>query len=814
MKSRKFLSGILALAIAAFSTTGFVTVVAADELTASITEYSVGSKNIMIKLDSSVEAAVLESEITLTCDGVNVPVVASAVTTPGSDTGVTYTDAVTRAGYVYTLTPESGAMEMENVYELSIGDNFAKKFKLHEILKADFSSEADLDKFTTYQNGTAHTNVLTIDNGRMKVDNNGNNHVGKIALVPTNYQTFTNYTDCTIEFDAEFYSVSSGYSSIFGSGVKDNYVDKGTWAGFFAWSNGYMQLRDGTNRPFTGFFGGTSAPQIMNGSYKVVPRTGVAEMYYNGYRIADYAHESFTTNNVFAFNLLNSGAVIYLDNIAVTKVEEVVDIEFNGIVTEYSVGSKNITVKLDSSVDVSVLEPEITLTCDGVDVPVTAVAVTTPGSDTGVTYTDAVARSGYVYTLTPEAGVMETDKVYNLIIGDNFDKKFKVQEILKADFSSEADLDKFTTYQNGTAHTNVLSIDNGRMKVDNNGNNHVGKIALVPANYQTFADYTNCTIEFDAEFYSVSSGYTSLFGPGVIDNYVNKGSWAGFFGWQNGIMQLRDGTNRPFTGFFGGTSNPQIMNGTYKVVPRTGVAEMYYNDYRVADYAHESFTTNNAFAFNLQNTGAVIYLDNVAITRYVEYMPISIEEKDYDTLPEIMVDLGCKADMSLFDESYVTVWNGDTKVEGLNVESVDDDTLKITFTTPLEYKTEYTVTLNSKLPALGMAQTEWGEASFKTIPPTFDLLYFENDNGTLKAELKNYRETNGAKCIATIVMYDANNVMLTARVGGIKNVALGDTTKIELDIVPEAVKAKCYVWDNFTDMTTLFEETIELTDVE
>ena len=103
---------------------------------------------------------------------------------------------------------------------------------------------------------------------------------------------------------------------------------------------------------------------------------------------------------------------------------------------------------------------------------------------------------------------------------------------------------------------------------------------------------------------------------------------------------------------------------------------------------------------------------------------------------------------------------------------------------------------------------EYTPVKVKTMDPPFDLSSFEKTSDKFKAVIKNNRVLAPVVCMTTICQYDADNRLISVA-GGKYTVAMGDDEAVESNITSGAVKAKCFVWNNFTDMDTLFEEEID-----
>jgi len=385
----------------------------------------------------------------------------------------------------------------------------------------------------------------------------------------------------------------------------------------------------------------------------------------------------------------------------------------------------------------------------------------------------------------------------------DFEKIFEIEEILIDDFSS--DTSKWTLVQtngNSVYHgNNTLSIKDGKLQLltgEKNSYNH----ALLPADYANMFSLEDYTVEFDYTtindgdaYQFISFGLTTKVLPDINNFNLPR-------------FQVQDGGVRAY---LTGNSKYEYTKDSseaanYKFVAKDNRYVLYVNDKKMYDYTTDELDAVGAFGIIVYGNNAEYHFDNFKITKMTESITVKTAKEEYDINEDVVINLGSEIDVSMLDNSYINVKTGDTEIRNFELSAVDSNSINIHFTKPLEYKTEYTISISDELPAVGKNSYKYDDAFFTTIPPAFDLESFVNKNGTVTAVIKNNREETPVNCIATVVLYDDNNKMIGIE-GGKYEVELGKDDEIKID-VGDAVSAKCYVWSDFVSMDTLFEETI------
>ena len=497
--------------------------------------------------------------------------------------------------------------------------------------------------------------------------------------------------------------------------------------------------------------------------------------------------EELIIDNEFEINAMAKSATLTIDN--------------------FEADTECITIYPGGDTSVSELEGTITLKENGETVAFTVEEVKT--HDSNVNAFDYTANTNFSqaksYKVKKQGGFSCDTSYFIDIAAANYSKSFVIEEILSDDFSN--DTSKWTLAQESGNSvywgSNTMEIVDGALQVTT-GAACSYLHPLLPANFKNMVNLEDYTIQFDIRSLTALTGSDYYFKFGLTTNGVMP-----TIGSKDEAKYSVRADKYMSVQMMGGASTwvedatVDEANATFKMVAKDNRNVLFADGIKFADWTSNSYDAKGVFGISFQKDNAVYEIDNVIMTRVVEAVQAEVDKAEYDISDEVIVTLSNAYDTTALDKKLITV----SEVEGFEVAPIDEYSFKLTFTSPLEYKTKYTISISEDLPAVGMTNYKYGSVSFTTIPPAFDLESFKNDNGTLKAVLKNNREADGVSCIATIVMYDADNKMIGIN-GGVKSIALGEDDDVTLAVDSNAATAKCYIWDSFSGLNTIFEETI------
>lgn len=406
---------------------------------------------------------------------------------------------------------------------------------------------------------------------------------------------------------------------------------------------------------------------------------------------------------------------------------------------------------------------------------------------------------GAVYRLTI-SGLPSQDGTWS--------KAFKINSIYVNDFSDETRVDwEFKQTNPSTTYhgDNNAVIEDGVMKIttgEKNSENHV--LTFDYDNMLTQSDYT---IEFDFTPVEASSG--NWIRMGVSNDFKTAASSAAGFHLQSGTIRtyvIPNGSSFNWS-FIANFGKPAVgVTGRYKMVIKDGRYLLYVDGEKYTDYKVRDTATVGAFAIRFLQNNLKFTFDNLKITKGVQMIDVFADKDEYDITDDVTLTFGTETKIDTIVKDNFTIKDGENNIEDFEVEAVDAYTAKIKF--KKEYKKNYTIEVGSGVESVEYGACEYTPVKVKTMDPPFDLSSFEKTSDKFKAVIKNNRVLEPVVCMTTICQYDADNRLISVA-GGKYTVAMGDDEAVESRITSGAVKAKCFVWNNFTDMDTLFEEEID-----
>ena len=411
-------------------------------------------------------------------------------------------------------------------------------------------------------------------------------------------------------------------------------------------------------------------------------------------------------------------------------------------------------------------------------------------------------------------GGFDVGAVYRLTISGlpsqdgTWSKAFKINSIYVNDFSDETRVDwEFKQTNPSTTYhgDNKAAVEGGVMKIttgEKNSENHI-----LTFDYDNMLNCSDYTIEFDFTPVEASSG--NWIRMGVSNDFKTAASSAAGFHLQSGTIRtyvIPNGSSFNWS-HIANFGKPAVgVTGRYKMIIKDGRYLLYVDGEKYTDYKVRDTATSGAFAIRFFQNSSQFIIDNLKITKGVQMIDVFADKDEYDITDDVTLSFGTETNIDTIVKDNFIVKDGENNIEDFEVEAVDAYTAKIKF--KKEYKKNYTIEVGSGVESVEYGACEYTPVKVKTIDPPFDLSSFEKTSDKFKAVIKNNRVLEPVVCMTTICQYDADNRLISVA-GGKYTVAMGDDEAVESRITSGAVKAKCFVWNNFTDMDTLFEEEID-----
>lgn len=737
--------------------------------------------------------------------------------------------------YCTKITPPTGAefeVNKEITFEVTDSteiENYSTKFTIYELLNDDFENGLNW-KATS---GTAPT-IDTESNGNKRLSLSRGN-----VVINKDYANQTVWKDYTISFD--MIGGDAAYTE--GEVVKfiwNTAANPTTTAG--ASLKNYYNIQTGTVRTYNdglswyhGNGNGKVEAVMKNGSnhrYKFNVQDGYSSARVNGVKFMELAlpEANNTRTGAPSFAFVNSKGSLYVDNLRVTKTVKSDDISDLTFKDKISVDTDGIMLYPSAGVNLSMMAQMTTLVDgDGVNIPVAVEKVI----DSENYHNTFVQDAPYIikradgqeletdksYTLTIKPGVISSD--FTSVSSASFVKTFELVNVFSDDFSGDLKWEWVHTNPDmGRWSNNTMEIAGGKLEVTLGDKNNSDEVRLVPKDYKNMLDLENCTVKFD--FNSVDSTYSgnwTRFGFTSKEDLSDSKDSHGEFHLQNGVLRVYVNAES-----FDWTNDVVYDKDTFVSCKEVtckyvgdGLEYSFYNDkgIRLAKKAetNEKYKAKGAFSILFYgNTGGKYTLDNVKITRMIEYVdvvPEVSENCDID-MDSMLLIVDKPFDVDTVSKDAVSITEGDKPYTDFTVEAVDEQTIKVNFGKELQYKTEYSIQLADTIVLNDVASYRFNAAKFKTIVPPFDLDSFVLDGNEVKATLKNNRSDSPVSCVTTVACYDENNMILGVVNGGKYELYKKDTKYVKMTVPTGTKKAVCYVWDNFTSMGTMFEETITI----
>lgn len=541
-------------------------------------------------------------------------------------------------------------------------------------------------------------------------------------------------------------------------------------------------------------------------------------------------------------------------------------------VTYWNADSTKIMLDLSEEVSESDLRDAITLVEDGVAVSDFEV-VKKPESQPTTHGMTASADASYV--IIPQGGI-ELGAMYYLnisssLLGAEYNKGFKVEQLWKDDFQSyEGETGATTSWRNGT-----LYVDGTEKYLKVTGMAGKGVYPYYDAhNFSTYG--MTATKFFDAARLATTdySVEAKVKFDEATDTAINRtlqismqtdrsesvGKWGkpGFCGgaqysknaagtseynkmFLNAYQAYASNTNRQGIGTTndnmhqcdGVTIDNQTLDADWTALSMSvkgNNAKVFAGEAAFANYDHTiDLSTGYGAVVFVSRTSGTYYVDDIIATKAYE---IEYGKADYTISPsgddvsiddEIILTFNNPVDTAAFSEDTILIYKNDAPFYGFSLlpgENPNEAVIK--FDMPLEYRTTYSI-LPKDIVFLGDTDNYFFEkTSFTTEPAPYELTDFavEGDPNmtflrqgeyNVAATFNNHKIAEGKDVIVSICLFDKNLKMLDINIKEM-SLEMGESDTItdtwNIEIAGKYT-AKCFVWDSLESMQSIITQTIE-----
>jgi len=516
-------------------------------------------------------------------------------------------------------------------------------------------------------------------------------------------------------------------------------------------------------------------------------------------------------------------------------------------------------ITLDFNQDIDVSTADITLTKDGLDVPFTFTKndYSNKVQTANDSNTNDVARY-FTYFVTPTGGI-DIDEVYTLTVNaiENADGTEAITPITKT----------FTVKDLGGELTNYreVGVEAGKVAYNTSVPGQVSaSLTVFTTSYgeannayigtQVGKDYENSvpmtngstsnelwtekdyTIKLNIKIEGATKENIYF---GIADN-TNRVGYKNFTGTYM-YMQRQNETDPNFyfredrstanstytyNAKLDGGNRPQGMDYTdldLKFSTRDQIAHAFVEGKKTADlYLSEdamgwAFVSIEAITKASGSNVLVATVSDFLATRCYEVCSTEIDKTaDVEIEDDITITFGQDVDTATMSNIKLVDGEG-VEVENYSVTPVSSTEALVEFT-GLEYRSEYTLEFDGVETLADIEYVAMDNQSFTTVVPPIELASFGITDGefggtvSLEAVIANNTQVEDLDFIATIAIYNSLGEMVKIA-GDTYSLATGeDATVTVADFVcdpEETYTAKCFVWDSFTGMNTIFEGIIE-----
>lgn len=539
-------------------------------------------------------------------------------------------------------------------------------FMLYEYVNDDFENGLNWKSAS----GTAPT---------INTDAQGNKRLNlpKDATVVSNdYANQKDWTDYTISFDIiggeSEYTDTEVVRFIYNdSDTLKNRLDQ--TARGYAFNNGHTRMfyKSNGNGDSWGFnsSAGTYVAANATRHYKLNAQDGymsariktdIGTQKFMDYKIPE-THETKTAGAP-TFVFCNSTGNAYLDNVRITKMIALDNVEEELTFSGINADTDGITVYANKAVDTKVMNELVTLKDENGTVIPTKVekVVNHEGYKS-----EFVQNKPYIikkadgnelaadtdYYLTIASGVVSNDEA--AVSVSDVTKAFKLVDVLSDDFSG--DLNWQLVHSNPSTDywsNNTIEVKDGKLHIKLGDVNDPGEQRLVPLNYKDMFDLQDCTVKFDFNALDATyNGNWARFGFTKSEKADDIKDAHGEFHLQPTAIRIYvNAANNNWT--YVTTDMATQIEDTYKFVGDGKEYSIYRNGVRVASRAEDddAYKTQGAFAMLFWGNANTEYtLDNVKITRMTE-----IEKELKINTVEITADNASKDSVSGLTKANIT----------------------------------------------------------------------------------------------------------------------------------------------------------------
>ncbi len=774
-----------------------------------ITGFSATANSIVLNFSQAVDSTALAGEISLASDEEEVSLNAPVFNEDNTEAVYTVSSKL-KLNTKYIITVSQGFGDGSYV----LNEEYIKGFKLSPVFEDDFSG---YDETNTVNSAYRATN----QNGGEGTNNRMSLTDGRLYITPS---ATTTYTPASVSLAdmKKWDDINMELTGVTADGNADLYMDlRSPYACGFYGRDTYMR---GDVRVIyktdTGVMNTTVRPLKTGSSYKqtadisnnfdltVSLKGNNIKLYANRDLIQSVTDAEFPTAGITDFSLV-SGAVSF-SGISFYRVSEISTVKRTPMqMKRWYADCEGVRVYFDKPVNEANITGEIGIYKDGEKL---AGKLTSNENHITITTNEKLERDTE-YTLSINKGF--GDDLYEL--DEDKEINFIIQTILEDDFEKNSLTNSKEEYNKWYSNSvGYCMIENGEMAFKGHGG------YLYPKTWQE-TSYEDITLYYDL-ITNTSQVYGG--GDGVNMFVFMRSQGNGYFNTDKYVITLRGSMEVPIRKISGtdttvltqakigvrGVHNTHkmkaSMSGNHLRIDFDGALwQEYYDDEPLA-------------AGNIGFQGVYGHIDNVIITRpalagKVEY-ELPSDENYMETDKDITVKFGNDMDVSTIDENGILVKKNGIKIKNYTVSAADDKrTVTIHFTEPLEFDTEYTVSVADSVKVENSDEIcGYKEQKFRTMPAAFEYKSFTVKDGdsviesmseitsgniTANAVIKNNYLAETRDCLVTIALYEKTGNKLLAVNGGRYELSEGQNAEVNaaFTVSPENkdnMYIKCFVW--------------------
>ena len=454
-----------------------------------------------------------------------------------------------------------------------------------------------------------------------------------------------------------------------------------------------------------------------------------------------------------------------------------------------------------------------------------------------VTLPEQITESGDVYTLEIDKSLSadmtenySKSLMLNVLMYDNFDNytgtvatgKDSANQPIRTSEGSEKEtwLGKAWTFDNnssGNYDTHiVMSIDNGRLKVDYKTKEDDGKCQgnarIRSTSQDEHTEWKDYTVEYDLTVLENAASYVGGVFPraNAMDNNkapaLHRSGFAAF-GNSFAVVGTPDIPALNTTGHIEATAIAGTTNGTgsYSLIVDNDYFCKVTNNVNGTDFITATGTPHFAACSDQD-----FYMDNLVVSKSIEVENFSIDNQEsYPAEKEIVLKTNRSVDSDSIDAADFSVYTGTDEAKEsitvLNAEAIDENTIKLILEKNLKNKTSYTVKTVGELTSHGK-NIMFKNAAFTVEPKAIDVENITSNGNVYTVKIKNYR-ADEITVFATFAAYDKNNKLIAVNGGSyVLNTDTFEENRTITITADEVEYVKCYILNGLENINTVAEE--------